>query len=269
VALAGGEPTPFAGPVAPQASLVQPAPFAEPTADAAQQQRTPGPSRTGRAPVAARSAARGTTPRLSAIDKLLADGTGAQVLIPALARLERPEEVLRVVLERALGWRGRGPLPAPVRHLVEQVQAASAGEQEQPRGRRQGRDEPRRQPLRRARPAARTRGAHTPATKAAATVHHVQADLRIAGLVKKLEQLIHLVDVEHRLATARSQVRMAEDSPAARSPGSVDASPEAQASQAGQDVDTLVQTIVEFVNEEMSLYSMRRPEDPGNRTPWF
>jgi hypothetical protein len=64
-------------------------------------------------------------------------------------------------------------------------------------------------------------------------------------------------------------VRMAEDSPAARSPGSVDASPEAQASQAGQDVDTLVQTIVEFVNEEMSLYSMRRPEDPGNRTPWF
>jgi hypothetical protein len=194
---------------------------------------------------------------------------GAQVLIPALARVERPDEVLRLVLERTLGWRGRGTLPAPVRQLVDQVQAASEGSADQARTRRPEPGGPRRQALRRQRPASRRRSAHTPATKASATVHHVQAGHRIAGLVKKLEQLIHLVDVEHRLAAARSQVRMAEDSPAARAPGSPDASPEAQADQAGQDVDSLVQNIVEFVNEEMSLYAMRRPEDRSNRTPWF
>jgi len=218
-----------------------------------------------------RAAARGASSiHVSAIDKLLADGASAQVLIPALARIDRPDEALRIVLERTLGWRGRGPLPAPVRQLVEQVQEA-AGSDDTPAGHaRQAPDSPRRRSLRRRRPAAsRRRHVSTPATQASTTVHHVQANYRIAGLVKKLEQLIHLVDIEHRLAAARSQVRMAEDSPAARSPGSPDASPEAQANQAGQDVDSLVQHIVESVSEEMSLFSMRRPEDPGNRTPWF
>jgi hypothetical protein len=175
--------------------------------------------------------------------------------------------VLRIVLERTLGWRGRGTLPAPVRQLVEQVQAAAETPEQQPRRRPQA--APRRAALRRRPPAARRSATSAAPTKAAATVHHVQADHRIRGLVKKLEQLIHLVDVEHRLAAARSQVRMAEDSPAARQPGSPDASPEASANQAGQDVDSLVQLIVEVVNEEMSMYSLRRPEDPNDRTPWF
>jgi hypothetical protein len=205
--------------------------------------------------------------RLSAIDSLLAGGVGAQALLPALARIDKPDEVLRIVLERTLGWRGRGTLPAPVRQLVEQVQAAAETPEQQPRRRPQA--APRRAALRRRPPAARRSATSAAPTKAAATVHHVQADHRIRGLVKKLEQLIHLVDVEHRLAAARSQVRMAEDSPAARQPGSPDASPEASANQAGQDVDSLVQLIVEVVNEEMSMYSLRRPEDPNDRTPWF
>jgi len=268
-AVAGAGPVPFSGPVAPTASLVRPVgPDASVVDDAVALRRsTPA---TQRARVQ-RAAARGASSiHVSAIDKLLADGAGAQVLIPALARVDRPDEALRIVLERTLGWRGRGPLPAPVRQLVEQVQEA-ASDTDAPADRtRQTPDSPRRRSLRRRRPmASRQRHVSAPGAQASATVHHVQANYRIAGLVKKLEQLIHLVDIEHRLAAARSEVRMAEDSPAARSPGSPDASPEAQANQAGQDVDSLVQHIVESVSEEMSLFSMRRPEDPGNRTPWF
>ncbi len=88
-------------------------------------------------------------------------------------------------------------------------------------------------------------------------------------MVKKLEALIHLVDVEHRLAAARSQVRMAEDSPGAQPSVSADDSSDAQAQLAGQDVDALVQHIVEFVSEEMALLSMRRPEAPAEHNPWF
>ena len=276
VAVAGA-PSPFGGPTAPRAALLQAgAPDVQPLGPDGR----PRPSArvgTPRPAVAARAAGAPTASpsqapavQVSAIDKLLADGAGAQVLIPALARVERPDEALRIVLERTLGWRGRGPLPTPVRQLVERVQAAS-GEADSPAARsRSSASGPRREALRRRRPAARRRrSVSAPSTEASATVHHVQANHRIAGLVKKLEQLIHLVDVEHRLAAARSQVRMAEDSPAARQPGSPDASPEAQADQAGQDVDSLVQHIVEAVSEEMSMFSQRRPEDPANRTPWF
>jgi hypothetical protein len=214
--------------------------------------------------------AQGARPaRLEGIDKLLSGGAGARVLIPALARVDRPDEVLRIVLERSLGWRGRGPLPTPVRKLVEQVRSEAEGGEQAERTRRSPPAVPRREALRRRRPASARQQVSTPATKASATVHHVQASHRIRGLVKKLEDLIHLVDVEHRLAAARAQVRMAEDSPAARQPGSPDATPDANADQAGQDVDSLVQHIVELVNEEMSMFALRRPEDPRNRTPWF
>ena len=268
-AVAGGLPAPAPASVprapAPRAALVRPTPTARPAEPSA------AAPRSGVTRPALRRARAGDPPtiRVSAIDKLLSEGVGAQVIIPALSRVDRPDEALRIVLERTLGWRGRGTLPAPVRQLVEQVQAAAEPGTE-PSRRRPTPSRPRREALRRRRPAARRRrDVAAPATKAAATVHHVQAHHRIRGLVKKLEQLIHLVDVEHRLAAARSQVRLAEDSPAARSPGSPDQSPDAAATQAGQDVDSLVQHIVEFVNEEMSLFAMRRPEDPGNRTPWF
>ncbi len=208
--------------------------------------------------------------KLSAIDALLAGGTSARALLPALARVERPEDVLRIVLERTLGWRGRGALPAPVRRLVEQVGAAS-GESDGPTSLRGARaDSPQRKGLRSRRPRpSRRRPVSTPLTPAAPTVHHVHANYRIVGLVQKLEQLIHLVDVEHRLASARSQVRMAEDSPAARQPGTPDASAEAGADAAAQSVDALVKTIVEFVSEELAMLAMRRPEDTADRSAWF
>jgi hypothetical protein len=206
--------------------------------------------------------------QIAAIDKLLGEGAGAQVLLPALARIKRPEDALRIVLERTLGGRGRS-LPAPMRQLVEQVQAAADQPAERSGRRRPARRELRRESLRRQRPTSRRRAAAVPATQASATVHHVQANFRIVGLVKKLEELIHLVDVEHRLAAARSQVRMAEDAPGAQPSVSADDSSGAQAAQAGQDVDALVQNIVEFVSEEMALMSMRRPESPADRNPWF
>jgi hypothetical protein len=105
--------------------------------------------------------------------------------------------------------------------------------------------------------------------RAEATVHHVQANYRIVGLVKKLEQLIHLVDVEHRLAAARSQVRMAEDTAAARpTPGS-GATEDSRDQQASQDVDALVKRIVEEVQDQIGLWGQQRPDDPSAGEPWW
>ncbi len=87
--------------------------------------------------------------------------------------------------------------------------------------------------------------------------------------MKKLEQLIHLVDVEHNLAAARAQVRMAEDSAAARAEGATTPGEGGDAEQAGKDLDALVSHIVEFVSEEMNNWSMRRPEAAAQRDPWW
>ncbi len=269
MAVAGGVPTPFGGPVSPERALIRPEaqrpegarelPGVPPRAAPVQPLRA---RRTG----VQRAAPTG---RVSAIDKLLAEGTGAQVLIPALARVGKPDEALRIVLERAIGWRGRGTLPAPMRQLVEQVQAATDDLPSHGRSRRTASGSPRREALRRRRrQSSRRRNVHVPATEASATVHHVQANFRIVGLVKKLEQLIHLVDVEHRLAAARAQVRMSDSAPAQQTVHG-DAAPDGQAQREAQDVDALIQDIVEYVSEEFALYAMRRPEAPTDRSPWF
>ncbi len=261
------------GDIAPRGAPPRPPRAALVLSDAPERARTPrevaeagAPRKTSRPTARGPEAERAV--RIAAIDKLLGGGASAQALLPALARVQRPEEALRIVLERSLGWRGRG-LPAPVRQLVDQVQAASEQPAEGSPRRRPSLREPRREALRRQPPRPQRRAAAVPASQADATVHHVQANYRIVGLVKKLEALIHLVDVEHRLAAARSQVRMAEDSPGAQPSVSADDSSDAQAQLAGQDVDALVQHIVEFVSEEMALLSMRRPEAPAEHNPWF
>lgn len=62
---------------------------------------------------------------------------------------------------------------------------------------------------------------------------------------------------------------MAEDSQAARQPGSPDASAEAGSGSSAQDVDALVKSIMEFVGEELAMRAMRRPEDRSDKSVWF
>lgn len=235
----------------------------------------PAAPEAARAPAARRRGIRPAAPtpraaaRTSRIDALLSRAD-TRSLARAIARAERPDEVLQVVLERSFGWTGSGAMPTPLRRFVEQVrQATKASPQATPLQKPSARAIAQ-EPLRRARRPQRRRVAATPLTSPAApTVHHVQANYRITGLMKKLEQLIHLVDVEHNLAAARAQVRMAEDSAAARAEGATTPGEGGDAEQAGKDLDALVSHIVEFVSEEMNNWSMRRPEAAAQRDPWW
>ncbi|MFH1466460.1 MAG: hypothetical protein ABIO70_18900, partial [Pseudomonadota bacterium] len=245
-------------------------PFQAPGAQPPRPREVPRRGRVEAVP-AVRAAARPLQVRPATIDALLGAGAGAQILVSVLRGIEQPDAALQVVLERALGLGRSGHLPAPVQRLVQQVREGAAESEEAPGAtRRPDSPAPARETLRRRRRARSLRrpGSGEP-TRADATVHHVQANYRIAGLVKKLEQLIHLVDVEHRLAAARSQVRMAEDSAAARpSPGTGSAE-EARDQQAGQDVDALVKRIVEDVQEQLGQWSQQRPDDPTAVGPWW
>lgn len=88
-------------------------------------------------------------------------------------------------------------------------------------------------------------------------------------LANRLEELIHLVDVEGRLLEARSQVRMAEESAPARAEGarSPDAPPEGLESR--ESIELLHTEIREVVSRELDLMQERRMTEEDDESLWW
>jgi hypothetical protein len=200
-------------------------------------------------------------------------------LFEALARASTTEEIVRVIFARADGVR-ETPLAteAPVVQVIEQIRQEVRREQVAA--------ESSTRPSRLDAPSAKvlsgsyvepvastTRVRRGGVRGVGATARSVQAgsgDDRIMKLVKKLQGLIHLAEAEGRLADARSQVRMAEDSPGARAEaaGPVGASKEKGDKRESQDIESLGREVLEVVTRELELRRSRRMEDHDESSWW-
>lgn len=186
-------------------------------------------------------------------------GDPVRGLLVALARTRDPEQVLRIILEGAESLHLTS-LSAPVAELVAQVQgrlvaedahraepqgpaAVGLGEQRRPR-RSQGTTRPRR--------------SGWAAPSATALLRQATAGPeRIMKLVRRLQELIHLVEVKHRLMEARSQVRMASEPPPTPVKGGGRETFLSE-QRAAQDLEALTQEVASVINRELGHWKERR-----------
>jgi len=112
-----------------------------------------------------------------------------------------------------------------------------------------------------------SRGSVRPVRSSAVSKSAGGADDRVSKLVRRLTDLIHLAETERRLSEAQAQVRMAEDSAAARAEGSA---PLGQSGGGGPklDIETFTREALETVNRELELRRERRTED-GDESNWW
>ncbi len=208
------------------------------------------------------------------------DGTpmvrSAQGLFESLARATTAEQVVNVIAARAGAMPGPVPLSAPMRDVVEQIRqeirkpAAAEGATLSTRAP----DVPRptatmlrggSEPV--ASSASVHRGTTRPVRSSATVRGAGGADDRVSKLVKRLTDLIHLAETERRLSDARGQVRMAEDTAAARAEGSAPVS--GGSGEGGKlDVEVFAREVLEVVNRELETRRERRTED-GDETSWW
>ncbi len=202
----------------------------------------------------------------------------AQGLFDSLARATTAEQVVSVIAQRAGGFTSAVPITEPMREVVEAIrqEIAAPAEVAQPAflsTRAPEVEAPRTTVLRGTRvepvrSSARTsRGSVRPVRSAAVTRGPGGGDDRISKLVKRLTDLIHLAEDQRRLSEAQSQVRMAEDTPAARAEGGA---PMGQSAAGGVklDIETFTREVLEVVNRELELRRERRMED-GDESGWW
>ena len=95
-----------------------------------------------------------------------------------------------------------------------------------------------------------------------------QAMNKVTKLAKRLQDLIALADGQNR-SGARQQVRMAEDSGAARAEGHSAQGPSAQGRDSTADIGSLAREVTEQVTRELEMRRERRQEDPDGRSIWW
>lgn len=205
----------------------------------------------------------------------------AQGLFQSLARATTAEQVVNVIAARAGEMTGPVPLTEPMRAVVEQIRQelrspAVAGEGTTLRTRAPEVQAPQTTVLRPSRStssgsvastAAVRSGASRPVRSSAVVRSPGGSDDRVSKLVKRLTDLIHLAENERRLTEAQRQVRMAEDTAAARAEGSA---PVGTSSGGGAklDIETFAREVLEVVNRELELRRERRSED-GDEQQWW
>ncbi|MDP2315632.1 MAG: hypothetical protein Q8P41_22220, partial [Pseudomonadota bacterium] len=200
-------------------------------------------------------------------------------LFEALARATSTEEIVRVIYARADGLR-ETPLAqsAPVVQVVEQIRQEVRREQAaaETATRASRLDAPSATVIRGSsvtpvRSTTRVnRGGVRSVSATARSVAAGSGDDRVTKLVKKLQGLIHLAEAEGRLADARAQVRMAEDSASARAEGQGPVGTSKEPGEKGQkqDIDALGREVLEVVTRELEFRRSRRTEDHDESSWW-
>jgi len=91
---------------------------------------------------------------------------------------------------------------------------------------------------------------------------------RVSKLAKRLQELIAMAENQNR-GGARQEVRMAEDSAAARSEGQSAPTDAGDTGDQAADIDTLAREVTEQVTRELEMRRERRQEDPDGRSIWW
>jgi len=195
-------------------------------------------------------------------------------LLTALARADRPEEVIQVILDRSASFKVvAGDLSEPAAALVQKISRMGSAVRGEPESR-----------VSAAVSAVSTAEVLTPrrtATQEAAKVG--QQGLRrerggrpseggstqVMRLAGKLMNLIHLAENERRVSDARQQARLAADSQEARAEGSAPAAASSPKAGGDADISALKRDVLEAVLRELELTQQRRQEDPDGRNIWW
>jgi hypothetical protein len=210
-------------------------------------------------PAWAHRAVHGTSLRRAPEDEVVPRPTRGSSgnLFNALARASSPDDVVQVILERggSIGAAAR-ELPEPairlVRRIVRIQEAASAEARYVER--------PRREVLA---PRHKRRTSATASTRFSTLSKPSQAPAaaarqRVTSLTQKLMKLIHLAEVERKVAEAQREVRMARpDAEAAAEGGGREAGGEAGA----PNLKKLESDVLAAVIQELDLMKLRRQED--------
>ena len=91
---------------------------------------------------------------------------------------------------------------------------------------------------------------------------------KVTQLAKRLQELIAMAESQNR-SGARQQVRMAEDSNAAKAEGQSSPTSAESGRDASADIDTLTREVIEQVTRELEMRRERRQEDPDGRSIWW
>ena len=91
---------------------------------------------------------------------------------------------------------------------------------------------------------------------------------KVTQLAKRLQELIAMAESQNR-SGARQQVRMAEDSNAAKAEGQSAPTSADSGRDASADIDTLTRQVTEQVTHELQVRRERRQEDPDGRSIWW
>ncbi|NOY26089.1 MAG: hypothetical protein GXP62_09475 [Oligoflexia bacterium] len=189
--------------------------------------------------------------------------------ITALARATDPEEIVRVIYQRAArgGMTAASTgLPAPVIQVIEQIRTVAErvalGDSGSARG-GPGSDAEivRRSGVRGETPrstAARGAGMTALRSGGAATRRSGLSASGVSKLSKKLQQLILLAQRQRQ--AARQQVRMAEESAAARAEGHASAGASEGGNDKQIDVEALGREVLEVVSMELEMRKARSQE---------
>lgn len=202
-------------------------------------------------------------------------------LFTSLARASKPAEVVQAILAQGHELETvSSSLPAPVVEVIETIRTEArkelqsrldAARRGEPRASRQAATAPEAKPL-------KGKASRSPEVKLVKAVKAagrkpgsrrsggVGAD-RVMKLAQRLESLVHLAEGARDRDSARRQVRMAEDSAAARAEGQ-GASGEAGVNEKHKqlDVEALSREVLMNVERELSMRRERRPEDPDGYT---
>lgn len=81
-------------------------------------------------------------------------------------------------------------------------------------------------------------------------------------LIRRLQNLVHIAEVDRRRLEAQRHVRMAEDSAQARAQGSADLSSDGEGNEQPVDLDALGREVLMAVTNIRDSRTVRRPEDP-------
>jgi hypothetical protein len=204
--------------------------------------------------------------------------TGGDDLVQQLARAAAPEDVVSVLMNQSdSARRATSSLPQPVVQVIQQIRTEAAraeGEvqQAQQAERKMMETETVRQRSQRrqgVRSTTRVVRGMTGINPGGGSTRGSSASMdRVSKLAKRLQELIAMAESQNR-GGARQQVRMAEDSGAAKSEGQSAPTSADDARDASADIDTLAREVTEQVTRELEMRRERRQEDPDGRSIWW
>ncbi len=187
----------------------------------------------------------------------------ARAMLHALARAGSPQEAARVVVDGAQDVAAVRALPAPLAEVVKQIQrqvqaATAKAAVVTPSGRLSDQARARERSDQKLPSAALRLGRGNDGQSGSGEV----VSLATMRLLRRLQQLVHIAEVDRRQLEAQRRVRMAEDSAHARAEGSATPGTDSAGEAQPVDLDTLGREVLAAVTDKLSTRNDRRLEDP-------